>query len=196
MSDPRSGPDAKSSVRAVLHRRRRERETHARAAAGAGILEHLLTGLNDRGAELVAAHVPIDTEPGTPALPAALHDAGLRVLLPVVLPDRDLDWAAYDGPHSLLCGALGVPEPASPRWGVAAVSRADAVVVPALAVDVCGVRLGRGGGCYDRALSRVSPWVPVVALLYDDELLDRLPAEPHDRPVTAVVTPTGGWRDL
>ena len=75
---------------------------------------------------------------------------------------------------------------------VDAVARADLVVVPALAVDRYGFRLGRGGGSYDRALARVSASTLTVALLHDGELLDRLPAEPHDRPVRAVVTPGGG----
>ena len=64
--------------------------------------------------------------------------------------------------------------------------------MPALAVDRSGIRLGNGGGCYDRALARVAPDVLVVALLHDGELTDEpLPAEAHDRPVDAVATPSG-----
>ena len=72
---------------------------------------------------------------------------------------------------------------------VAALASADLVLVPALAVDAAGVRLGRGGGSYDRALSRVRPGVPVIALLYPGEVVPVLPAQPHDRPVTAALTP-------
>jgi 5-formyltetrahydrofolate cyclo-ligase len=75
---------------------------------------------------------------------------------------------------------------------VAAVARADAVLVPALAVDRAGNRLGRGGGSYDRALARVGPLIPLIALLYDDELVDRVPVEGHDLPVRAVVRPGHG----
>ena len=67
-------------------------------------------------------------------------------------------------------------------------------MVPALAVGASGTRLGRGGGSYDRALARVRPGVPVLALLYDGELLDEVPAEPHDRAVTLVVQPSGVTR--
>jgi 5-formyltetrahydrofolate cyclo-ligase len=67
-------------------------------------------------------------------------------------------------------------------------------VVPALAVDHRGARLGRGGGYYDRALSHARPDATLVAVLFDDELVDHLPAEPHDRPVDAVVTPSAGWQ--
>jgi 5-formyltetrahydrofolate cyclo-ligase len=89
-------------------------------------------------------------------------------------------------------GARGLLEPGEARRGVEAVARADAVLVPALAVDRAGNRLGRGGGSFDRALARVGPMIPLIALLYDDELADQLPAEPHDVPVRAVVRPSHG----
>jgi 5-formyltetrahydrofolate cyclo-ligase len=146
-----------------------------------------------RGAERVAAYVPLPGEPGgvglAGALMAVLPPSGL--LLPALRPDRDLDWAAHDG--SLVAGAtLGrLREPAGVRLGVAAIATADVVLVPALAVDRLGTRLGRGGGSYDRALARVRPGVPVVALLYPGEIMPELPVEPHDRPVTAALTPAG-----
>ncbi len=81
--------------------------------------------------------------------------------------------------------------------GVDAVRSVDALLVPALAVDAAGSRLGRGGGSYDRALARVPAGTPVAALLFDDEVLalDAVPRDAWDRPVTAVVTPSG-WRDV
>jgi 5-formyltetrahydrofolate cyclo-ligase len=63
-------------------------------------------------------------------------------------------------------------------------------------VDRRGVRLGRGGGYYDRALAHAASHALVTAVLYDGELLDTLPAQPHDRPVGAVLTPHGGFRTL
>jgi len=65
------------------------------------------------------------------------------------------------------------------------------VLVPALAVDPAGNRLGRGGGSYDRALARVTPGTFVCALLYDGEVVDRVPADDHDRRVDAAVTQKG-----
>jgi 5-formyltetrahydrofolate cyclo-ligase len=87
-----------------------------------------------------------------------------------------------------------VPEPPGARLGPSAVADADVVLVPALAVDAHGARLGRGGGSYDRALARVAPGRAVVALLYDGEVHLTVPSEPHDRPVTMAVTPTTVWR--
>jgi 5-formyltetrahydrofolate cyclo-ligase len=142
----------------------------------------------------VAGYVPMPGEPGGARLPEALGAVCARLLLPVVLPDRDLDWARYAGdlvPASLAPAAAGLLEPAGPRLGPAAITEADLVVVPALAVDRTGVRLGRGGGSYDRALARVAPGTLLVAALYDGELVDRLPADPHDVRVHAVATPAG-----
>ena len=107
----------------------------------------------------------------------------------MLLPDGDLDWASYEGPDSLAPGPRGLLQPVEPVRGPGTVARADVVLVPALAVDASGNRLGRGGGSYDRALARVGGQVPTIALLYDDELLPSVPAEPHDRPVRAVARP-------
>ena len=81
-------------------------------------------------------------------------------------------------------------EPGGPRLGKGAIATADVVIVPALAVDPRGGRLGQGGGSYDRALARTRDGTLVVALLHDDELLaEAVPTAGHDRPVGAVVTP-------
>ncbi len=130
----------------------------------------------------VAAYVSIGTEPSTREL--------LRPgwLLPVLLPGGDLDWIAYDG--RLAPAARGLVEPVGERLGVDAVSTCDLVVVPALAVDRLGNRLGRGGGSYDRALARTKGMT--VALLHDGELVERVPVEPHDIAVHAAVTPSDG----
>ncbi len=117
---------------------------------------------------------------------------GSYVLLPVLRPDGDLDWASYEGPDSMVPGPRGLLEPGEPPRGVDAVARADAVLVPALAVDGAGRRLGRGGGSYDRALARVGPLVPLIALVYDDELVEQVPTEGHDIPVRATVSPRAG----
>jgi 5-formyltetrahydrofolate cyclo-ligase len=88
--------------------------------------------------------------------------------------------------------SAGLLKPTEPPRGTGAVASADLVIVPALAVDARGNRLGRGGGGYDRALARVGPAVPVVALLHDGELVGRVPAEPHDRPVPMAALPSRG----
>ena len=139
----------------------------------------MLAPLLERAAR-VAAFVPLATEPGVPPRPGWL--------LPVLRPDRDLDWAAYDG--TLADGAMGLAQPIGPRLGPGAIGGCDLILVPALLVSRDGTRLGRGGGSYDRALARATGLT--VALVEDDELVDALPAEPHDVRVGAVATLTGG----
>ena len=131
----------------------------------------------------VAAYASVGTEPGTEALLAALGGGPRAVLLPLLLPDGDLDWAVWDG--ALQPGPRGLRQPAGPPLGRGAVAGCPLVVVPALAVDRTGTRLGRGGGSYDRALARATGLV--VAALHRGELVHHLPADPHDRPVHAAV---------
>ncbi|MFL4904768.1 5-formyltetrahydrofolate cyclo-ligase [Streptomyces sp. MMS24-I2-30] len=149
-------------------------------------------------ARTVAAYVSVGSEPATRALLDALHARGVRVLLPALLPDQDLDWGAYAGEGSLTqvrhAGRMTLHEPTGDRLGPQAVTGADVVLLPGLAVDAHGMRLGRGGGSYDRVLARLEradAHPALVVLLYDSEVVERLPAQEHDRPVHAVVTPSG-----
>jgi 5-formyltetrahydrofolate cyclo-ligase len=164
------------------------------AEAARAIAEQLVAAPEVRRAATVAAYVSVGTEPGTGPLLDALVESGRRVILPLLLPDNDLDWAAYDGSDNLRRAGRGLLEPTGRALGENAVATADVVLTPGLAVDRSGMRIGRGGGSYDRALGRVPVGTFVCTLLYDGELLDQVPAAPHDRRVTAVVTPSGVTR--
>ncbi len=180
----------KARLRAGVIAARRAASGPERAAASASLTAAVLSLPDLSVARTVALYISIGTEPGTAELLDVLRSRDVTVLLPVVRHDLDLDWAIYAGREHLSPAARGIPAPGGPLLGLAAVADADAVVVPALAVGLDGTRLGRGGGSYDRALARVVPGRPVVALLYDGELLPVVPAEPHDRRVTVVVTPS------
>jgi len=182
----------KAALRARLLAARAALPAEQRAAAGRAIRDALLDRPEVQMAGTIAAYYSIGAEPGTHSLVYALWKRGSYVLLPVLRPDGDLDWASYEGPDSMVPGPRGLREPSDPPRGVGAVARADAVLVPALAVDRAGNRLGRGGGSFDRALARVGPLVPLIALVYDDELVDRVPAERHDVKVRAAVSPVNG----
>ncbi|SCG63387.1 5-formyltetrahydrofolate cyclo-ligase [Micromonospora rifamycinica] len=192
-------PAAKRETRVALLARRRALTAPQRAAAARRVQAELTDLVRRLRPTTMTAYVPVGSEPGGPDLPDVLRaalPAGADLLLPVLRTDLDLDWAPYAGPGTLVAAGRGMREPDGPRRGRAAVTGATLVVVPALAVDRRGLRLGRGGGSYDRALARVPAAVLTVALLHDGELLAALPAQPHDRPVGAALTPSDGLRRL
>jgi len=183
---------SKAALRTSALAARQRRSAAERAAAGRALRDAVLEEPQVEMAGVVAAYVSVASEPDTRALIFALWKRGTYILLPLLRPDNDLDWASYEGPESLVPGPHGLLEPAEPPRGVTAITSADLVIVPALAADRAGNRLGRGGGSYDRALARVGPVILTVALLYDGEVLDSVPAGEHDQPVRAVAQPGQG----
>nr|WP_308294882.1 5-formyltetrahydrofolate cyclo-ligase [Streptomyces sp. JJ66] len=193
---PAAGARKRELRRELLARRAgMPREAVAAAARALAAQAVRLPELADAGT--VAAYVSVGAEPGTRELLDTLRTRGVRVLLPVLQADHDLDWAAYAGLGALVPATRGLWEPGGPRLGPDAVLAADTVLLPGLAVDASGLRLGRGGGSYDRVLERLASAgaaPALVVVLYAHEVLASVPAEPHDRPVTAAVTPAGVHR--
>jgi 5-formyltetrahydrofolate cyclo-ligase len=167
----------KAALRSALLEARRDRSAFDLALARMSIAAHIAATARDQGWEAVAAYRPLATEPGSDKALEVLRAAGIRVITPVLLDDRDLDWTSE-------------PDGAD-RLGREAVRAVDAILLPALAVGRDGVRLGRGGGSYDRVLERVGPRMATYALLFDGELLDDVPSDPWDRPVRWVIMPSG-----
>ena len=198
MADAASGGVAgeKAALRRRLLADRARLGPGQRAAAARALRDAILELPQAQMAGTIAVYNSLASEPGTHGLVYALWKRGGYVLLPLLRPDADLDWASYEGPDSLRPGPRGLTEPSEPPRGPDAVARADLVLVPALAVDRSGVRLGRGGGSYDRALARVGPGIPTIALLYDGELLDDVPAAAHDQRVRLVARPSAGITSL
>lgn len=181
----------KAERRAALSAARRAADPAVRAAEARALCSHLaaVAGPGDT----VCAYVPVGPEPGTPELVDRLRDLGARVLLPVTRPGDPaaLLWGEYR-PGALVDGRFGLLEPAGPWLDAEAIAQAAVVLVPALAVDRRGVRLGRGGGYYDRSLPLRAPGARLVAVVRDEELVDELPSEPHDVRMTHALTPRGG----
>ena len=186
---PAPGRLEKTALRDQLLTTRNRRDLPHIGEYARALAEVLLATDDVRRAATVAAYVSVGKEPGTGPLLDVLAESGKRVLLPCLLPDNDLDWAAYDG--RLVRAARGLLEPAGPRLGVDAIATADVVLVPGLAVDDAGYRLGRGGGSYDRALGRVPVGTFTCVLLYPDEVGVPVPVEDHDRRVVAAATSEG-----
>jgi 5-formyltetrahydrofolate cyclo-ligase len=187
-------PMTKADVRAAVLQARRLTTPDQRRAESHALVGHLpaLVRLGDT----VGAYVPVGSEPGSPEMLDALAGLGARVLLPVALEDETgtplpLQWGEYRA-GGLVDARFGLREPAPPWLGVEAIAAASVVLVPALAVDVTGVRLGRGAGFYDRSLSYAAPTARLVAVVRDDELVDWLPRAEHDVPMTDALTPGRG----
>ncbi|WIY05639.1 5-formyltetrahydrofolate cyclo-ligase [Amycolatopsis mongoliensis] len=185
---------SKAEWRTRLTRARADQtaESHAQDASA------LVSAVSKVTSGTVCAYLPFGTEPGTTALVDALAAGGARVLLPVILPvPGPLDWAEYTGEADLVPSRFrGIREPGGKRLGTDAVGAAELVLVPALAVDHRGVRLGRGAGHYDRSLVFAAAGATLLAVVRDEELVERLPGEPHDVRMSGVLTPARGVLDL
>lgn len=185
--------DAKQLLREAVRTHRRARSPREREDAGHAIAERARDIVSDAGC--VALYAARPSEPSTQPLMEHLHGQGIEVLLPMLGPGLSRDWALHRPGDSLEVRAPGrPPDPAGPGLGVTALQRADVVFVPALAVDRAGVRLGQGGGWYDRVLQHRRPDAPIVAIVFADEVSESpLPRAPHDRTVDGVLTPAGWW---
>lgn len=176
---------AKAELRARVRAGRQAMSEEQIESSRTGVRAHVLARM-DAEAEAgrpwrrIFAYLPRPDEPGSVQLLESMADRGASIFVPWLRPDRDLDWTGW---------------PDATTSGRGALVDASVVLVPAFAVDRSGVRLGRGGGSYDRVLSRLSADTPVIALLHAGELLTFVPCQPWDRPVSAVVTATG-WSDV
>ncbi|SEQ20346.1 5-formyltetrahydrofolate cyclo-ligase [Lentzea xinjiangensis] len=180
----------KVALRSRLLAARRAVPPEVRASEAAALAAHV-AALDVPPDQTVCAFLPVGSEPGDASW---LDGLRCRVLLPVVTGDSPLDWAVHTGPDGLVPGSFRLLEPSGPRLGASAVAGASLVLVPALAVSVHGVRLGKGKGHYDRSLPLVK--APLVAVVRDCEVLPDVPAEPHDVRMNGVLTPSAGLRWL
>lgn len=191
----------KDELRARVREARARLDPEAVRRSGFALSEVLLAQPRIEQAACVAVYTSFGQEPSTRPLRAALRVRGVLVLIPYLLSDGSLDWVDDDRVVLAAADARADREsavrPEGPRLGPAAIGRADVVILPALAVAADGVRLGQGGGSYDRALPTASPAALRVTLLHDGEFLPAgsLPAEPHDQPVDAVALPSG-WHPV
>ena len=184
----------KAALREQLLLGRRGVADEVRAAEARTLAKHLELVVS--GGSTVCAYVPVGTEPGSiEMLDVLLRRAG-RVLLPVARSAADgtprpLRWGEYR-PGEIIRGPWGLLEPPEPWLPASALAEASLVIVPALAIDRRGVRLGRGQGFYDRSLPGRRLHTRLIAVVRDDELVEELPAEPHDVRMTDALTPERG----
>jgi 5-formyltetrahydrofolate cyclo-ligase len=180
----------KRALRAELRERRRVKPAATRAADSAALTQHLVDLVTDLDAGYLAAYLSTPDEPDTRDFLAWAAERGTRVLIPVSRADGLLDWAPYDGDAEDV-DVLGMPTPTTELLGPIAINGVDLILVPAAAVDRTGMRMGWGMGYFDKTLGSMEACPPVYAVIFDDELVDSVPRERHDMPVSGVVTPSG-----
>lgn len=181
---------AKRALRAELRERRQQLSDAQRESAAEGIRTQLEALVDSVGARSVSCFLSSPTEPGTRSFINAAIEQGLRVLLPVMREDGLLDWTVASPGGKEVQSALGVPEAVGELLGPIAVNDVDLMIVPAAAVDKGGMRMGWGRGFFDKTLGSMARRPPAYAVIYDSELVDSVPQDVHDQPVTGVVTPT------
>lgn len=188
--------DAKNALRAAVRANRQHRSARLRQEAAEAFADVLGSADELADVRCVAAYVARPYEPGTLPLLERLAERGVRILLPVLGAGLERGWALYAGADDLQERAPGrPPEPGTQSQGAEVLREADVVIAPALAVDSTGMRLGQGGGWYDRALSHKRDDALVVAMVFPEEIYDAaerpIPHGPHDVPVDAIATPSG-----
>lgn len=182
--------DAKRAFRADLRERRQLLSPQARETAAAGVRAQLDTLVDKLGVTSMSCFLSTTTEPGTREFVAGAVARGIRVLLPVTRTDGLLDWSVATPELDIAEGMFGLPEPVGELLGPIAVNDVDLLVIPAAAVDRRGMRLGWGRGYYDKTIGSMHRCPPVYAVVFDSEIVDDVPSDLHDQPVTGVVTPT------
>lgn len=192
----------KQDVRTLWRARRRELGEDARAHQSAALTRHVLDWYLPRARHRRAAVVmSYGTEPDTGPLREALHEAGVEVLVPITEPERQLSWTRWHPGVELARSSVApIDEPVGERLGLETMRTVDLVLVPAQVVDLLGIRMGQGGGYYDRFLAGVrrlredGDGGPVtVATVFRHELMTRgaIPAGEFDEPVDGAVTADG-----
>lgn len=186
--------DHKDRFRVAIRDARRNRSARRLDHAGTGLAHVVRLICQVLDAKTVAAYASRPGEPPTGELLTTLCDNGVRVLLPVLGERLARQWAVYEPDHELVVRAPGrPPEPPGPALDVATVGEAGVVLVPALAIDTCGRRIGQGAGWYDRVLPLLGTDQMSVGIVFEPELYDAtvrpLPEEQHDARVRAVATP-------
>ncbi|MEV5042110.1 MULTISPECIES: 5-formyltetrahydrofolate cyclo-ligase [unclassified Microbacterium] len=180
----------KRALRAELRERRQQRSAASLEEAAAGIRAQLDALVTEHGVRSMSCFLSTPTEPGTREFIAAAVARGIRVLLPVTRADGLLDWAVAEEEGDTAEGMFGLPEPVGELLSPVAVNDVDLLVIPAAAVDTTGMRLGWGRGYFDKTIGSMEKCPPVYAVIFDSELIDSVPREVHDQPVSGVVTPT------
>ena len=181
--------DEKSRIRQQVLRRRDAIAFAGKKRKDALIQERLFSLPEFHQAKVIFLFASFRSEVLTfPLIEEALR-IGKRIILPSVDPaNKELRLYEIKDPDELSPGYMGIPEPAVPGKREREINDVDLVIMPGAAFDPMGNRLGYGAGFYDRLLSRLKRQIPLIALAYEEQIVDSIPSEPHDIRVHMIVT--------
>ncbi len=150
-----------------------------------GISEQLLALLATEEVSVIGCHLPFGQEPPLDSFLEKALERGMQILSPVALSTGEMDWVRYGGETKK--GIFGFDEA---MGEILDPKQIEMMVMPAVAVDFQGHRLGRGGGFYDRQLEKLDPGLRTVAVVFEGEIYDSVPFEAHDKKVRFAVSPS------
>jgi 5-formyltetrahydrofolate cyclo-ligase len=182
--------DRKESIRRSIHAVRRGLSEVERLAYSRRIWERVVGLPGYQHAQVLLGYMAFDHEVLTDGLMQQAMASGKQLVLPLVLGDRR-DMALYaieDLRRDVAPGYCGILEPQPRHTAAVAPETLDLALIPGVAFDLRGARLGFGVGFYDRLLSRLAADIPTVGLAFDFQVIPRLPSEPHDMWLKAIVT--------
>jgi 5-formyltetrahydrofolate cyclo-ligase len=180
--------ERKRALRAALAVRRRRVPPDVAAAAGRMVAAQLLTAPELEAAGCIGLYAALPDEIPTRLCFESLRRRGRPCLFPRMQGDRGLVFHRVDAWEELRPGRHGIPEPPESA-PVLAPGASDVVLVPGVAFDAQGHRLGRGAGCYDAAFPPGAASPPLLfGLAYEFQLVDSVPHGSRDRRVDAIVT--------
>jgi 5-formyltetrahydrofolate cyclo-ligase len=160
------------------------------ARAKQGFLTHMQAIVLELGVKTLSCYLDTVDEPPTRAFLRWAAKYGVTVLLPVSREDGLMDWATYENGDEAT-DILGMPFPTTGLLGPMAIHDADLLLIPAALVARDGSRLGWGRGYFDRTLGSMEKRPPTFAVVYDHEVVDSVPTEPHDQTIDGAITPSG-----
>ena len=180
----------KTTIRKEILEKRKSQDPQVSAAQSRSITGTLIGRKEFQTANRILIYLSKDGEVGTDHLLGRAFEMGKRVCVPVVDRGNDeLRISELPGPEiDFLLGAFGVREPAEGDLNFVTPDKIDLVVVPGLAFDRRGGRIGYGKGYYDRLLSRLSSQVPRIALAFEFQVLDTVPQDENDIQVDTIIT--------
>lgn len=195
--------DEKKSIRETVRKKRDSMTAGSVEAKSSAIAENLMGIIEYRKAKAVLFYAAKGNEVATRNLIEKALKEGKRVLLPITnAAAREIEVAEItDYDSDLKKGAFGIMEPNTDRKmktsGAEAGEKIDAVIVPGIAFDREGHRLGYGHGYYDKLLHRLAGnengrkgSIVKIGLAYDCQIVEKLPRESHDLPMDLIVTET------